>query len=104
MTVTEATAIAGAVGTLALLVLNLKVSSEVNGVKIEMANLRAEIRKETSDHYADTMRHMTSLVESLTKMFANREATDAKHQANLDRLDGIELSIRELVTRVQDIG
>lgn len=104
MSWSEAISVAGIIGTVSLLILNLKVASEVNLMKVEMANLRTEMAREAAAHYGQVMNNLASMVESITKTFSNREAADAKHQANLDRLGGIERQIGELNQRVADIS
>lgn len=104
MSWSEAVAVAGLIGTGSLFILNLKMSATVSGLELEMEKLRGEMRKEAADHYKQVMLSVASIVESLTRTFANREAADAKHNANLQRLDSIEGILRDLNTRVQDIG
>lgn len=104
MSWSEAVAVAGLVGTGALFVLNLKVSATVSGLELEMEKLRGEMRKEAADHYKQVMQSVSSIVESVTRTFANREAADAKHQANIDRLGNIEGALKDINQRMQDIG
>jgi len=101
---TAVMALVGFASSVALLILNLKVSSAVAGVRIEIANLRVEHQKEAADHYREVMSSMTTLVQTLSQTFANREAFEEKHKANLQRLESIDHKLMALAQQVQDIG
>lgn len=102
--VTFLIAVGGFLGTLLLLILNLKVSAAINSlrvtvtfdmknVEIQMAHMRTEAAQDRANLYERIM-------ENMTRTFVNRDASDAMHKANIQRLDSLEENLRMLSERV----
>lgn len=101
-------AIGGFMGTIALLVLNLRVNgamgelrtevtAEMGKLQVEMANMRAD----TANDRANAFERVT---ENMSRMYLSRETQLAMHEANGKRLDNIENELKLLAVRVGDIS
>ena len=93
---------------IAMLVMNLRVGMSVNAltakferdlarVELQVANLRTEIAK-------DQAALLQQLMKTITQGFVNRNESQAMHDANTKRLDGIDEDIKALAQRVADIA
>jgi hypothetical protein len=87
----------GAIGTLLLLIVNLKVQSSVADVKLDVANMRTEAARDRASFYEKIM-------ETMRSTFVSRDAWDTAHVANSKRLDGIDSKLDRIDQRVSDIG
>lgn len=87
----------GFVGTVALLILNLKVQGAMAELRLDVANGRTEAARDRAELYEKIM-------DTMRSTFVSREASDERHQANIKRLDSIDENLRTLSQRVTDIG
>lgn len=101
-------AIGGFLGTIALLILNLRVgaamsemksavSADMGRLELQMAHMRTEAAEDRSKLYEKIM-------ETMAKTFVNRDASDAMHRENTNRMDHLKEQLAVLSQRVSDIG
>lgn len=101
-------AVGGFLGTILLLVLNLKVGWAMQAMKAEMAhdlgkieiqvaNLRTEAANNKADLYQRVM-------DNVGRMYAARETQETMHRANTQRLDSIEDDVKALAQKIGDIS
>ena len=101
-------AIGGFIGTIALLILNLRVQAAMNEMKavvstdmgrleLQMAHMRTEAATDRASLYQQIM-------ETMARTFVNRDASDAMHRENTRRMDELKEQIAVLSQRVADIG
>jgi hypothetical protein len=87
----------GALGTLLLLIVNLKVGQAVSDVKVDVANMRAETAHDRAEFYRQ-------LMDTMSKTFVSRDAWQTAHDANLRRFDGVDETLHRIDQRIADIG
>lgn len=101
-------AVGGFIGTIALLILNLKVQGSMSDMRgevavdmsrlqLEMANLRTESANDRANTYEKIM-------ESMGRLYIPREVQNTQHQANIQRLDDLADQLKDLSARVGDIS
>lgn len=99
-------AIGGFIGTIALLILNLKsqasmaemkgiVASDMGKLALQMAQMRTEAAQDRANLYEKIM-------DTMARTFVNRDASDAMHRENTRRLDDLKQNIEDLRERFND--
>lgn len=107
--------IGGALGTIALMILNLRVQTamaemrtefakDMAGLQSELAQIRIDSANERAQAANDRASTYQSLMDSISRMYVPREAQAEMHRANLQRLEDLSHQVRELATKVGDIS
>lgn len=100
--------VGGGIATTALFILNLKVGWAMQAMKAEMARDLGKIELQVANLRTESAITAGGLyeriMENLSKVYATRDAQEAMHKANTARLDAIEEDMRQLTTKVGDIG
>jgi hypothetical protein len=90
-------ALGGFLGTIALLVLNLRVQGAMALLRLEMANMRTDAAVDRANFYEKVM-------DTMSRSFVSRDAWDTAHVANTRRLDGMDTKLDRIDQRVSDIA
>lgn len=102
--VTLIIALGGFLGTIALVILNLRVNGamselrsavteDMKNIELQMAHMRTEAAEDRSMLYEKIM-------ETMAKTFVNRDASDAMHRENSRRLDDLKEDLENLSQKV----
>jgi hypothetical protein len=105
----------GFVGTIALLILNLKVQSSVDQMRAEFltdlskAELRiakdvSELELQVAQARIETLKEHAALREQIMGDVVSKNESHVQHQANTERLATLEQNLKALVQRVSDIS
>lgn len=90
-------ALGGFLGTIALLILNLRVQGAMALLRLEMANMRTDAAVDRANFYEKVM-------DTMSRSFVSRDAWDTAHVANTRRLDGMDTKLDRIDQRVSDIA
>jgi hypothetical protein len=94
----------GGVGTLALLILNLKVQGSMNEIRLEISTVRLEVANFRTESVRE---HSALRIEVLNNINSNvmpRVEAEKMHDENRDWLERIEGDLKALTQRVGDIS
>ena len=101
-------ALGGFIGTIALLVLNLRVQAAMgemrSAVTVELTRVELQMERARTEAAQDRANLYERIMETMARTFVNRDASDAMHRENSRRLDDLKLDVANLNQRVSDIG
>ena len=101
-------ALGGFLGTVALLILNLRVQAAMgemrSAVTVDMSRLELQMEKGRTEAAQDRAALYERIMETMAKTFVNRDASDAMHRENTRRWDDLKLEVASLHQRVGDIS
>lgn len=102
-------------GTMAVLVLNLKVSAAIanlrsdttatisslkSDVARDLGHIELEVAKSRTDAANDRAAFEDKILTKMTNMFANRETSEIMHRSNTTRLEAIERRLETIDARL----